>query len=1727
VYTYDARGHVLTKTIGTAVSLRNAYDDAERLLSITDANTDAVLKVFTYDTVEPGQLATQTRNNEFPDSRYTVTSTFAYDADTGRASGKVTDLTKVDLVTGAVSPLQFSQAFTYTQLGAPAAVKYPTCATCGTAALESRDLALTYQDGLLTDIENVTAPLDPVTEPEGISYTAAGAVHRVQHARAGGGPGVLDTFEPDADGMARLQYIRFDQAKGCNLITAPPLDQFILSGGPATLTVSVVAGASVQWFEGPLNDTSTPRGTGATLSLPSVGHETAYWCRVSMPGGGCEDQRSVRVHVCEPIVISSPLGSALTALAGETVTIAPMVNGTNLHYEWLIHNTVVGTGARLLFQAGSGIGTQTTIGVRITDACGQVVEQPNVATVTVIAPSVCEANFELALDPRVTVPVPNAGQRLEVRLAEIPSARNPAYNFRWIEDGALMHEELDRGARTSSYDMYVRDDDKIVRVEAWVSCQPESGGRTTSPTIASEAYGTVHGRCTPPAVTVSAVEKGDHSAFILHAEPNRGDVSYQWYTGNSGDTKLPVDGGTAAQLEVPFTAALYWVRVTTTDHCERSVDSATLPVSTPSCSPVVLQQQPQDQFVAAGTAVRMSVMATSSPLPSKYAWYRSPSSQIMGASEPTYTAHPIRTTDYWASVGNGCHATVTRKARVHVTSCADISVTAQPADLSIPAGSSASLSITASGPDALLYQWYEGASGDTTAPIAGANSATLSLPTPHSGQYWVRVSFSDPNKCAVDSRTATVTICGTPTVTAFSQPKSTVPGQNHIIGVNASGERLSYEWFVGSVPSEAGRLSSTSDIAQVHPTTTTTYVVRVTSDCAAPLADRSTLTTIKVSVCPTIISGPTTDHLTVVAGALTTVVMPNGRKMVSIDAPADAVVEWFLRPVDNSAPEVSIGTTESIQTPPITRASYVWARVSSGSCTTESEAIVIQLCSGLSFIWNGGINRSVTQGSTQSISAQFAGAETASFAMYEGPAGNVAGSVLIDASNIISVTSNATRQFWGRATDPTTGCFVDTPALTIEVCVPAITAQPQSVLLDKTGNPSAAVTLSVTATPNNAPLTYQWYIGQPGNTTQPIAGATSNTYGASPSSDTTYWVRVSGLCGGTAPFTKDSAAAVVTVCRPPAISTQPSSVTYNPGTTPVLQVTATGTELTYRWYTGVSGNTSAPTTNTTATFSITPATTTDYWVRVSGRCGTADSNTAKISIRPTINTQPIGGPITSGTTRTLTVAAAGSQLTYQWYSVNGATSAAIAGATGASYVTPAVTTNSSYYCVVTSGTAFTQSATATLTVCQSRAVTYNGSDVSGSPRTLSMTTPQGDETFEWYAGTSGNVATPLGPGTTKTVSPTQTSMYWVRTRTAACTSDSATVTIVVCRPAITTQPQSAIVAANTQRTLTVAATGTPTLSYQWYRGVAGDTTQPIAGANAPSYTTPPLTASGSYWARVTSPLGSGCSVNSTNSTAATLTVCQPPAISAGPAAVAVTSTENATFQVTATGDALNYQWYEGAAGVTTTPVGTNSRVLTIKPGSTKSYWVRVSGTCGTADSNAVLASVYPIMTTPPVDAAICNLGESVTFTAGASGSNVTYRWERRVNGGAWEMLAVTTPTLTIAVPQLPAIFQAFAKSGNAETGADPVSVTLNAKPAITSISRTFLYTGTYRLTAFVPTEDQDLGVTYTWYQGPIGNTTTQIGTSYYVNVTPAAPVTYWVRVRFVTTGCYADKATSF
>ena len=196
--------------------------------------------------------------------------------------------------------------------------------------------------------------------------------------------------------------------------------------------------------------------------------------------------------------------------------------------------------------------------------------------------------------------------------------------------------------------------------------------------------------------------------------------------------------------------------------------------------------------------------------------------------------------------------------------------------------------------------------------------------------------------------------------------------------------------------------------------------------------------------------------------------------------------------------------------------------------------------------------------------------------------------------------------------------------------------------------------------------------------------------------------------------------ATITVNPLPTISAQPSG--FNVclgGSASNLTVTASGTGLTYQWYSNSTnsniGGTQVSSNGTAATYTpdITSVGTTYYYVVVTNNNGCIVTSTAvpvTVYANTSITSQPVGSNICVGGTLTpLSVVAAGGNgtYTYQWYSNTSNSNnsgEAITNATSASF-TPSINLNiagDKYYYVV---------------------VTGNCGSVTSLPTTITVTTP--------------------------------------------------------------------------------------------------------------------------------------------------------------------------------------------------------------------------------------------------------------------------------------------------------------------------------------------------------------------------------------------------------------------
>lgn len=309
---------------------------------------------------------------------------------------------------------------------------------------------------------------------------------------------------------------------------------------------------------------------------------------------------------------------------------------------------------------------------------------------------------------------------------------------------------------------------------------------------------------------------------------------------------------------------------------------------------------------------------------------------------------------------------------------------------------------------------------------------------------------------------------------------------------------------------------------------------------------------------------------------------------------------------------------------------------------------------------------------------------------------------------------------------------------------------------------------------------YQWYAGGCGSGT--VLG-TGSSLGVTPSGTTTYYVRITGTCNTTS-------CASTTVTHN-STSTAPTSIS---GTTTICSGSSTtltasggssGSGASFQWYAGGCG--SGTVLGTGSTLSVSPTSTTTYYVRRTGPCNT----TTCVSTTVTVNSSSIAPSSISGTTticagNSTTLSASGGSLgsgaSYQWYA-GGCGSGSSLGSGSSISVSP--TSNTSYYLRI-SGTCNTTSCVNTTVTANSLSTVPSGitgttAICNGSSTTLSASggslgTGAG---YQWYAGGCASGSS-LGSGSSITVSPTSNTSYFVRIsgtcNTTSCVNQTISVT---------------------------------------------------------------------------------------------------------------------------------------------------------------------------------------------------------------------------------------------------------------------------------------------------------------------------------------------------------------
>ncbi|MGB7220414.1 MAG: S8 family serine peptidase, partial [Vicinamibacterales bacterium] len=302
-------------------------------------------------------------------------------------------------------------------------------------------------------------------------------------------------------------------------------------------------------------------------------------------------------------------------------------------------------------------------------------------------------------------------------------------------------------------------------------------------------------------------------------------------------------------------------------------------------------------------------------------------------------------------------------------------------------------------------------------------------------------------------------------------------------------------------------------------------------------------------------------------------------------------------------------------------------------------------------------------------------------------------------------------------------------------------------------------------------------------------------------------------------------------------------------------------------------------------------------------------------------------------------------------------------------------------------------------------------------------------------------------------------------------------------PIITTQPANQTVAAGTTATFTVAASGTPTPTYQWQVAIGGGAftdltnTAPYSGVTTTALTITGATAglTGNQYRAVATN-----SVGTATSTAATLTVTVIPVITTPPANQSVGAGATATFTVAASGTPTpTYQWQVAIGGGSFTDLantapysGVTTTTLTVTSATVgltgNQYRAVATNSAGTATSTAATLTVtaIPVITTQPTSQTVA-AGATATFSVAASGTPTpTYQWQVAIGGGAFTALTNVAPYSGVTTATLTVTSATVGLTGNQYR-----AVATNSAGSATSNSATLIVATTPVLTVTPGTQD--------------------------------------------------------
>jgi Immunoglobulin domain len=837
---------------------------------------------------------------------------------------------------------------------------------------------------------------------------------------------------------------------------------------------------------------------------------------IALYGCGGSNAAPVVTTPTAPTVTTHPANQSVTA--GQTATFSLVATGTApLTYQWSKNGTAIAgaTSSSYITPATVMADSGATFKATVTNSVGTVTSNAGTLTVNP-APATITTQPSSAT---VTL-----GQTATFNVVATGTA---PLTYQWSKNGTAIS-----GATATSY-----------TTPATVA---GDNGTTFTVSVTNAARTVTSSAATltvnvPPAITAQPVNQtvvdGQTANFSVTAT-GTAPFTYQWRKNGTA-----IAGATASSYTTPATViadsgATFSVAVT---NVAGNVTSSVATLTVNPAAPAITTQ-PANQTVLDGQTATFSVTA-SGTAPLAYQWSKN-GSAIGGATASSYTTPA----NVIADTGALFTVTVTNVAGNVTSSAATLTVnpvapaiTAQPANQTVLAGTTASFSVTATGTTPLSYQWKKNATA-----VAGATSSSYTTPATVLGDsgalFTVTVTNGGGN---VTSSAATLTVNAPPAVGNQPANQTVLEGQTATFSVTAIGTApFTYQWSKnGAAIGGATSSSYTTPATVLASDNGATFTVTITNAFGNVTSAAASLT---VNAAPPSITGQPANQVVVAGNTATFSVTAIGTAPLSY--------QW-------SKGGVAIGgaTSSTYTTPATTSADNgatftVTVSNAAGNVTSNVATLTINVPPTISV---QPANQTVLDGQTATFSVTASGTGVLSY-QWSKNAVLIPGATSSSYTTPVTSPADSGSSFTVSITNTFGNVTSNAAILTVNAIAPSITTQPsnQTVTEGQTAN------FSVIAS-GTAPLSYQWKKGGVA-----IGGATGSFYTTPATSladnGASFTVTVTNTAGN---ITSNAATLTVNALPPPpSITAQPANQTVTAGQTATFSVTATGAGvITYQW----------------------------------------------------------------------------------------------------------------------------------------------------------------------------------------------------------------------------------------------------------------------------------------------------------------------------------------------------------------------------------------------------------------------------------------------------------------------------------------------------------------------------------------------------------------------------------